>query len=194
MLIGIESTIKTDSLGKWMLLCTVESEPRVREWIDKQLPSLYETATRSDPNYQTTDKAAFPAPSRGNFSKQAALMDTYEAKLRASLPNLKSTTDSQEDPAFSGVHKHTGKRPTKTRTSKEIKLVYDERDVLFPTLRTPGRKGSPAQAPGDQNTYSAPLLLLLQVLAVHPTTTPQEIFTTPVEILMTFADKSKKTT
>jgi hypothetical protein len=105
MLIGIESTIKTDSHGKWMLLCTKESELRVTTWIDTLLPSQYETATRSDPNHHRTDKAAFPAPSRGNFSEQAALIGKYDAHLRASLSNLKSTTDSQEDPALSGGYR-----------------------------------------------------------------------------------------
>jgi hypothetical protein len=114
----------------------------------------YETATRSDPNHHSTDKAAFPAPSRGNFSKQAVLIGEYEANLRASLSNLKSTTDSQEDPALSGGYKYRN-RPTKTRKPKEIKLVYDASDCLFPTLRTPGRKGFPAQDPDDKNTYSA---------------------------------------
>jgi hypothetical protein len=68
---------------------------------------------------------------------------------------LKSTTDSQEDPALSGGYKYPRTRPTKTRKPKEIKLVYDASDCLFPTLRTPGRKGFTAQAPVEKNTYSA---------------------------------------
>ena len=156
MLLGIESTNKTDTHGKYMFLCTAESAARVKKWIDEQLPILYETATRSDPNHQTIDKTAFPAPSRGFFSTQTVLIDKYEADLRALLPKLKPTTDTQEDPAIAGgyTRKRTP-RSTKTRKPNEIKLVYDSSDCLFPTLSTPGSKGYPAQAPVDKNTYSA---------------------------------------
>jgi hypothetical protein len=153
MLLGIESTTKTDSHGKYMFLCTKESEHRVQKWIDTQLPIQYETATRSDPNYQSTDKVVFPAPSRGNFTKRAPLLDEYEANLRASISNMKPETDSQEDPALPGGY--IRKRPTKTRKQKEIKLVYDSSDSLFPTLLTTGCKSFSAQAPDNKNTYSA---------------------------------------
>jgi uncharacterized coiled-coil protein SlyX len=151
MLLGIESTQQTDSLGKWMFLCTKESAPRVTVWIDTQLPSQYQTATLHDLNDTPTDmntgiteETAFPAPSRSNFHKQASIVEKYEADLRASLPT--TTPDSQEDPALFGGYTYPRNRTTKTRKTKASKLS---------SLRPPGRQGTPAQAPGDKNTYCA---------------------------------------
>jgi hypothetical protein len=155
MILSIERTNKTDSHGKFMFLCTTAEEPKLKEWIDTQLPVLYATAAGDASSDQTNGEAVFSAPSRGNFSKQEALLKEYAAKLRASPSIFKPTTDSQEDPALSGGYKYTRNRPSKTRKAKEIQLVYDPSDSLFPILRTPGRKGSPAPAPDGKNTYSA---------------------------------------
>jgi uncharacterized coiled-coil protein SlyX len=152
MLLGIESTQETDSLGKWMFLCTTASEKQAINWIDKQLPIQYETATLHHLNYQTndmdtTEEAAFPAPSRSHAAKQASILEQYEADLRASLPKATTTPDSQEDPALSGGYTYPRNRRTKTRKTKESKH--------FSRPRSPGRKGTPAQAPVDRDSYSA---------------------------------------
>jgi hypothetical protein len=126
MFLGIESTQQTDSLGKWMFLCTKQIAPRVIPWIDTLLPTLYETATLHDLNSQTNDmnipeEVAFPAPSRSNSSKQASIVENYEADLRASLLTSTATPDSQGNTTPHGGYTYTRNRPTKTRKTKESK-------------------------------------------------------------------------
>jgi hypothetical protein len=72
-------------------------------------------------NHQTTDKAAFPAPSRGNFSSKR-LLDEYEASLP--MIHHKPATDLQEDCAFREQHA-TANAWLKHRTPEGDRFVYD---------------------------------------------------------------------
>jgi hypothetical protein len=179
MILGIEDTKRTDEIGKWFFLCTEETYARVVAWIDKKLPDLYDKTT--DKN--TTEETAFPAPSRGTFSKHADIMATYTSDLRASPSTSKSTTDSQNDPALTGGgYTYTrSNRPTKPRKTKETKLNHDSSEHLNPPFRPSGTRAHQPKLQVTTTHIAHILLPPFHVSAAHLTTTQAGKFTKPVE-------------
>jgi hypothetical protein len=154
MFIGTEETDRTDSAGKWLFLCTANNEDAAKEWIDNQLPKIYE----EDEQYTTVKDAfrnEFPQPRRSGRMKQHQHLANYASVLQA-------TTPTPKDQNHNGRSKQHRQQTRKPKTKATIVFPWNTNE--FPPISSNKPKLS-----SDSGTYSTRTAATIGSQNHHPT-------------------------